>query len=144
MESFESQWKKITAALQSKQEKIISEAASQVFKKVVDRTPYGRPELWKSGTAPANYQPGTLRKGWEINWGNGYIHPVSSYSGKLSSVAGKESYRLGSDIYIKNSTPYAYVIEYGKSRIQAPQGMMRRSIKEYQRILNTVASKYKI
>ena len=143
MKKFLKRWEEIEEQLLSQQEKIITRAASQVYKEVVDRTPVGRPELWQSAP-PAGYEPGDLRKAWEINWGNGFIHATATYSGKLGAVSGAGFYMLGDDIVIRNQLDYAYAVEYGWSKKQAPRGMMRISIKLYQSFLDKETKKNKI
>jgi hypothetical protein len=143
IKKFLKRWDEIEGLLQSQQEKIITRAASQVYKEIVDRTPVGRPELWSS-PAPDGYKPGDLRKAWEIDWGMGYIHATATYSGKLGSVSGANFYVLGKDIWVRNQLDYAYAVEYGWSRKQAPQGMMRISIKQYQSFLDKATKNNKI
>ena len=137
-------WEKLEEKLQSQQEKVITRAASQVYKEMVDRTPVGRPEIWKAGKAPVGYKPGDLRKAWEINWGQGYIQANATFAGKLGSVTGAFRYTLGDDILVRNQTDYAYAIEYGWSTKQAPRGMMRISIKLYESFLDTAIKNNKI
>lgn len=139
---FLNQWEANEKKLVEQQEKIIAQAASQVYKETVDRTPYGRPELWKMKAAPG-YKPGDLRKAWEINWGTGFIHATASFTGKLNSVQGADRYKLGTDIYIRNQEDYAERVEYGYSS-QAPGGMMRISVKLYQTFLNKATKNNKI
>ena len=139
---FLNQWDKNVDKLIEHQTKAITQAASQVYKETVDRTPFGRPELWK-GIAPVGYKPGDLRKAWEIDWGTGFIHATASFTGKLNSVTGAQNYRLGNDIYIRNQAPYAEKIEYGYSR-QAPSGMMRVSVRQYQSFLNKATKNNKL
>jgi hypothetical protein len=143
IKKFEKRWLEIELELKSQQEKIITRAASEVYKQIVDRTPVGRPELWSSIPA-ADYKPGDLRKAWEINWGQGYIQATASYSGKLGSVSGANSYKLGDTIWVRNQTDYAYVVEFGWSRRQAPRGMMRISVKLYQSFLDRAIKNNKI
>ena len=128
----------------AQQTKIITQAASQVYKETVDRTPLGRPELWKNSMPPSNYSPGSLKKAWEINWGGGFIHATSSFSGKLNSVAGAGNYHLGNDIFIRNQEPYAYAVEFGWSKRQAPQGMARISVRLFRKFLDDATKKNKI
>jgi hypothetical protein len=143
IKKFEKRWLEIELELIEHQEKTITRAASQVYKEMVDRTPVGRPELWKM-PPPAGYKPGDLRKAWEIDWGKGYIKATASYSGKLGSVSGANSYKLGDTIWVRNQTDYAYAVEFGWSTRQAPQGMMRISVKLYKTYLDRAIKNNKI
>ena len=121
---FNTQWDRIEKELLEAQRRAISQAASQVYKETVDRTPLGRPELWKNSTVPDNYAPGALRKAWEINWGGGFINAAASFTGKLNSVSGASGYELGKDI--------------------APHGMMRLSVKKYKSFLEQAVARNKV
>lgn len=40
-------------------------------------------------------------------------------------------------MYLRNNLPYAYRIEYeGWSKVKAPEGMVRRNVARFRRILN--------
>lgn len=143
IKKFSKRWDEIEKELIEQQEKAVTRAASQVYKEMVDRTPFGRPELWNS-PAPANYTPGDLRKAWEINWGQGFIKAIASFSGKLGSITGASRYKLGDDIIIRNQLDYAHAVEYGWSKKQAPQGMMRISVKLYKTFLDAAIKNNKI
>ena len=95
--------------------KTLAEGVEILKENVEKRTPVGRPELWKY-PAHKDYLPGTLKNSWELS--------------KLS------------DLYytLYNDVPYAYRVETGWSS-QAPYGMMRVSLKEWESIINKIAKK---
>jgi len=95
--------------------KTLAESVEILKENVEKRTPIGRPELWKY-PADKDYVPGTLRNSWELS--------------------------RFSDLYysLYNETPYAYRVETGWST-QAPYGMMRVSLKEWESIINKIAKK---
>jgi hypothetical protein len=76
--------------------------------RVVKRTPVGNPALWNY-PAPSNYNPGTLKSSWEIDW--------DRRAGKIKSAE------------VHNDQPYAIRVENGWST-QAPYGMMRITFRE--------------
>lgn len=92
---------------------LIDKAADILFENIKKRTPIGRPELWHY-PAPKGYTPGTLRASWDIN-------------GSIN--------KTGGTIIISNDQPYAERVEYGWST-QAPEGMLRISLLEWQSIIN--------
>lgn len=92
---------------------IQKEAAKELIKRIQERTPIGRPELWKY-PAPKGYSPGTLRASWEMEG---------------------EEFRSAQIITIYNTQPYAERVEYGWST-QAPYGMLRISLLEWSSIIN--------
>lgn len=92
-------------------ERTLHQACQILFENIVKRTPVGNPALW-NWPAHKDYIPGTLKASWEI-----IIN--------------------GLDVTIQNLQPYAYRVETGYST-QAPAGMMRISLIEFQSILNEV------
>jgi hypothetical protein len=97
--------------------KVIQEACQLLYKRIVERTPVGNPALWKKGYAPPGYSPGALKANWKLE-------------------------KHGEDYIIYNDLPYAYRVETGWST-QAPYGMMRVSVLEFNSILEEVARRYK-
>lgn len=82
--------------------------------RIRELTPIGNPALWTSAPTPG-YTPGTLRASW-----------THSYN------------KTAKEGTIYNPMPYAYRVEYGWSK-QAPNGMVRIAIKEFEPILNGIA-----
>ena len=95
---------------------VIIKSAQLLYKQIVEYTPVGDPTLWK-WPAHADYVPGQLKASW-----------------KISDTIDK--------ITISNNQPYAERVEYGWST-QAPEGMLRRSIKAYPDMLQKSLSEYK-
>ena len=114
-----------------------------LFKEIVDRTPVGRPELWKFKPR-ADYKPGDLRKAWEIDFGNGFKKPVATFTGKNQSIVDANSYTLGNPIIIRNLTEYAEIIEFGNHSRQAPEGMVRVSLLKFNQFLKTAVKNNKV
>lgn len=52
-----------------------------------------------------------------------------------AGAAAVTAYRLGGKIYITNNLPYAFRLEYGWSRTQAPNGMVRITVAAYGQFL---------
>jgi hypothetical protein len=121
------------------------ENARQVVRKVsidlltatVLRTPVGNPDLWKNKNPPAGYVGGRLRANWTV----ALVAPDTTTTEAVDK-AGSSTIAKGSqtilasdgeeDIYITNSLPYAIPVEYGHSGVQAPQGMVRVTVAEFQ------------
>lgn len=92
--------------------------SKQLYKRIVDYTPIGNPNLWHPPYWPKGYTPGQLKASWVIE-------------------------KEGLEYKIKNEQPYAMRVEYGWST-QAPEGMMRRAIEEYPILVGRTATEYKI
>lgn len=136
MSKFLRQWAKVEEELNEALRKAVVESAMRTYGEIVDRTPVGRPDLWKSAP-PEGYVPGDLHQAWEISFGKGFkkVRAKRNYKSKLANFAAATSYRLGDTIWVRNRLPYAYRVEYGWSQ-QAPQGMMRTSVQKYKTFLD--------
>lgn len=128
MRPFQQQWADIEKELISKLEKAISEAATATYGEIVDRTPV---------------RSGDLHRAWEIDYGQGYTKLAATYGSKLQAINYSQNYKLGDDIWVRNQLPYAERIEYGYSK-QAPTGMVRISIKQYQHFLDKAVKRNRI
>lgn len=131
-DNFDVEFKKASKRIIEKYDKVFQKSATELSKKVVDRTPVGRPELWKT-RAPLGYRPGKLKGNWEASVG----HDYGSYNeGRLDPVGNKtksairkafESLKLRYEGILSNKTPYAEEIENGYSK-QSPAGMVKVSM----------------
>ena len=127
-------------------------APAQVVRKVsidlltatVMRTPVGNPDLWKS-KPPKGYVGGRLRANWNVS----LVTPDTSTTDAIDKDGGATIDRgrvaIGEadgvkDIFIMNSLPYAIPIEYGHSGVQAPAGMVRVSVAEFQAFVDQAAA----
>lgn len=97
--------------------KIQQEAARMLYNNIVRRTPVGNPSLWNPPYWPKGYVPGALKAAWII---------------EIS----------GDTVTVSNPLPYAERVEYGYST-QAPAGMMRISLLEWDGLLEKAARKFK-
>ena len=97
-----------------------------LFAKVIQRTPV---------------DTGRLRGNWFANLNS----PSKQMDGSGEGYEGV-TFRaaLGDSIYLVNNLPYAKVIEDGNHSQQAPKGMVKVTVAEYQRIFKQNAKKHKI
>ena len=106
---------------------------------MIDRTPVGDPLTWKQ-PAPAGYVGGRARGSW--NYGYGAIAPpveAIDGSGGASTArvaAGVTSHNPRGLHYITNSVPYMRRLEYEGWSKQAPAGMVRVTVTEFQRFVD--------
>lgn len=128
-------------------EKVARGTLIQLSTNIIKRTPVGNPDLWLS-PAPVGYVGGSLRGAWNASIGSS---DMSSSKGRIDKSGAKtigavavktETLKMGQTFYLTNPLPYAHRVEFGWSS-QAPQGMVRRSIVEANRILNGEVTKTK-
>ena len=83
---------------------------------------------------------GRLRGNWQttINSPATGVIGIRDEAAAIAEVQRMAAQSKGSDVVIlRNNLPYAYRIEFdGWSKVKAPQGMMRRNVSRFQRLLS--------
>lgn len=124
--SFESDWKKVSQKL----DKVLSEGI--------------RATLFEVGAAIIKDTPadtGRARGNWQssVNFGATGELPRKQ-KGKTGGVATTElsqelSVAIGNIFYLTNNVPYIRKLEYGHSKKKAPDGMVRKNLQHFNRLL---------
>lgn len=122
---------------------VVRKVSIDVLTKVVQRTPVGNPSLWKS-KPPAGYVGGRLRANWHTTFGAPSFKVTTERDqiGAATIARGTSTIQRAygeMDIYITNSLPYAIPVEYGHSQKQAPAGMVRVTVTEFQSFVDARA-----
>jgi hypothetical protein len=109
--------------------------AFDMLTKIVQRTPVGNPDLWKTKYPPKGYVGGRARANWQVD----LLDPDESSqvegedkSGASTIATGASAIgraQFGNVIWLYNNLPYIVRLEYGWSQ-QAPGGMVRLSVAE--------------
>lgn len=115
---------------------VVRKVGTSVLASVVSRSPVGNPKLWKS-KPPAGYVGGRLRANWNVS-----IHFPDQSTFLYRDQSGAPTIQRGikvlngwdgvGDIYVMNSLPYVRTIEYDAHSSQAPAGMVRITVTEFQ------------
>jgi hypothetical protein len=142
--SFSLDLSKAIENIKENRDKIVRGTLIQISNNIIKRTPVGNPSLWspQSLPAPKGYVGGSLRGAWQASIGGPDFTKTSrkqtsgigATGAEASGVANKVV--VGQTYYLTNPLPYARRVEFGWST-QAPQGMVRRSVIEAQRILDS-------
>ena len=123
--SFNSDIKKFNSRFDKAATNIFRGTALSLFGKVIQATPV---------------DTGRLRGNWfaSINRASKQVDgSAMGYEGVVFKA------KLGDSIYLVNNLPYAKVIEDGSSQ-QAPQGMVKGVVIEFNRVVKANARKYKL
>jgi hypothetical protein len=119
-------------------DQIVRRSLLDVSRNVILKTPVGNPDLWESGKAPAGYVGGRARNNWQASINNipgGEVDsPSASGADSLSSANAAINGAVGQVYYLVNNLPYIRKIEYLGHSTQAPSGMVRLSLKEFDQI----------
>ena len=121
--------------------RIINKAKGRIDT-VVQKVTY---DLFKAVILKSPVDTGRFRANWAAS--------VNSYGSVILDVEDKDGSETvnkmagvvlntpaGNVVYMVNNLPYAIPLEYGHSKIQAPHGMVRLSIEEFQNYLNKSVS----
>lgn len=124
---------------------VVKKVVMDVGAALVMKSPVGNPTLWLNpSAAPAGYVGGRFR----ANWQYGYGSPDRSTSAKIDKTGGPTISAIIGEVnghdaagvhYITNSLPYAQRIEEGHSQRQAPSGVVRLTVMEFQPIVEAAA-----
>lgn len=125
-------------------EQVVQKVGADLLASVVSRTPVGNPSLWKS-KPPAGYVGGRLRGNWNVSFGapDFKTTPVRDQSGGPTIGRGISiltHWKGEADIYVMNSLPYVRTIEYEGHSRQAPAGMVRITVTEFQAFVQQAAA----
>lgn len=105
---------------------------------IITRTPVGDPTEWAPGTpVPPGYVGGRARGSWQYAKGA----PLSQEPGGVDASGGASISRVAGGVqqgdpltthYITSNVPYMRRLEYDGWSRQAPEGMVRKTIIEFQ------------
>lgn len=122
---------------------VVRKVAIDMLAKTVDRSPVGNPTLWDS-PPPPGYVGGRFRGNWQVSFDAPTITEISRIdaAGSATLSAGQaviQAYHstVGS-IWLMNNVAYAQRLEYGHSS-QAPAGVVRVTVAEFQMFVNRAA-----
>lgn len=123
---------------------VVRKVSIDLLTATVLRTPVGNPDLWKS-KPPKGYVGGRLRANWTVSLGTPDPTTTGAIDKSGEATIGAGTATIGTAdgtqaIYMTNSLPYALPIEYGHSGVQAPAGMVRVSVADFQAFVNKAAS----
>lgn len=122
---------------------VVRKVALETLTRVVLRTPVGNPSLWK-GKPPKGYVGGRLRANWTVGIGapNRATGAPPDKTGQAAIQRGASAIGAADgtrDIYLMNSMPYVREIEYEGHSRQAPAGMVRITVAEWQTLVDAMA-----
>lgn len=125
---------------------VAAKATIDVLAAVVDRTPVGLPATWKVNIerakrglppVPPGYVGGRARANWNVSLGTPDLSVTFDIDASGAGTVARGATRIGTDTngedaYIVNSLPYIRPLEYEGHSRQAPAGMVRVTVAEWQ------------
>lgn len=129
-------------------ETVVRKTSIQILARLVNMSPVGNPDIWKSKYSPPGYTGGRFRGNWQVSFDapaegeTGRIDKSGSMTKALGNVV-IEQFKVGMNaIYFTNNVPYAYRLEMGHSK-QAPSGMVAVTAEEFSQFFNSAVSETK-
>ena len=124
-------------------DKLVRAVNLDLVRQVTKKTPVGNPSLWKS-KPPKGYTGGQAKGNWFATNGNPSSQIDNSVRAKNSSKPVNRAMSAinasaGQVFYIVNNLPYIRRLEYEGWSGQAPQGMVRVTVSEFNRRLERAA-----
>lgn len=111
----------------TKTDRVYRAIGLQMFGQIMERTPV---------------DTGRLRGNWQTTISNpasGELDVTSSNIAQAQLTATVNGVTIRDTIYFTNNLPYALAIEHGHSLRQAPQGMVKVTVAEFDRKLSKIA-----
>ncbi|SFB19128.1 hypothetical protein [Azotobacter beijerinckii] len=139
--SFELDLRAFVEKAKGNADQVVKKVGTDMLAKIVERSPVGHPELWKS-PPPPGYVGGRFRGNWQVTFGapaTAEVNRIDAEGGstKAAGAAVLAAYQSGiNSIWLTNTVPYAMALEFGHSIRQAPQGMARVTAAEFQQFVN--------
>lgn len=119
---------------------VVRKVVLDVGSSIVLKTPVGDPDTWKM-PAPAGYVGGRARGSWQYAQGA----PLAEEPGGTDAGGGESIQRVAAGVdggdpltqhFITSNVPYMRRLEYEGWSGQAPDGMVRKTIEEYQQFVD--------
>ena len=159
--SFESELKKFSVIALGNSEKVFRGTFLSLTASVIKRSPVGNPDLWVAfdktkgayvdyqsiRSVPEGYIGGRFRGNWQTDVNkppSGEVDTISKTGAEPLAKAKIVAFtaKLEDSLYLVNNLPYAVPLENGSST-QAPHGMVKRTVAEFNREVEKQARKLK-
>lgn len=152
---------KIVEKAKGRIDTVVVKVTADIFHDVIMASPVGNPKNWegfvearasantyhwleKAGFYQEGYVGGRFKGNWAASAGSykTEIYDVVDKNGGATvaaAIAVAEKAKSGGVVYLVNNLPYSQRLEYGYSK-QAPAGMVRVAITNYQSYVNNAVS----
>lgn len=130
MTNFKADFAKVIENAKNRIDIVIKKAEIRVFESVIMKSPV---------------DTGRFRGNWIATTGTpSFMHydDLKDKPGRVTKAAARSvinESQIGGITYLVNNLPYAYRLEYGRYSQQAPNGMVRLSVAEFEQWLNEAA-----
>jgi hypothetical protein len=141
-QQFQVDFTKLLKKAGNKARDVVRLSSLKLLESIDKKSPVGDPDYWAS-PAPAGYTGGQFRANWNYSIGSPDLTITANKDpngGDSVRRAQETNYSIGDKIYISNSLPYAYRLEYEGWSRRAPEGMVRISAIEFKDFVKKAAA----
>ena len=142
--SFSKQINKFTDKAAGNMDKVVRMSFIEMSTRVIRRSPVGDPSFWKM-KVPEGYTGGRFRANWQASVNTpktGAIdtdeNPETGKNTSTDSVTQAAKIKHGNSYWLSNTLSYAKDLEDGRSRRQAPNGIVKLVVAEWKTIVRNV------
>ena len=120
-------------------DKVVRGTLLDLSRRVVLRTPVGKPSLWQ-GPPPPGYTGGQARANWQASISSPASGTTTAIdktgTPTMTSIAGETQNAPGNVWYLTNNLAYINRLEFDGWSTQAKEGMVRVSLRELDRSID--------
>lgn len=126
---------------------VVVKTTTDIASRIVERSPVGNPDNWKN-PPPKGYVGGRFRANWQIGLdapAKGELNLIDADGELTKTRLAAEIERIGAGhvVHITNNLPYGPRLEYEGHSSQAPRGMVRITVAEFQSVVDKAAKEVK-
>ena len=146
--SFSADLSKFVTKATGKVEQVVRSVVLELGTRIIMRNPVGDVKYWKTKYPPKGYVGGRSRANWQYGFGQMPTNVLeivdktgaATIKSLTSGVMGAPAAGIH---WIANNVDYIQPLEEGWSRNQAPNGMVRVTVMEFERLVREEANNVK-
>jgi len=135
-QNFSKQMKEIADKMGQKVEDVAEQSTKALFGKIIEDTPIGNPSTWKT-KPPPGYVPGKAKANWMPSVGAPDTTVTESRESSISKLSKLDGNVAGNLVYLTNSVPYMYRLEFEGWSYQQPRLWIHNAVRSFENDLTT-------
>ncbi len=138
-QNFAKQMKEIADKMGKRVEDVAEKSTKELFRTIIEETPVGNPSTWKT-SPPPGYVPGKAKANWMPSVGAPDTTVTESRESSVSRLSQLNGNVAGKLVYLSNSVPYMYRLEYEGWSYQQPRLWIKRAVRSFESTLTKTIS----
>ncbi len=138
-QNFSKQMKEIADKMGKRVEDVAEQSTKELFRTIIEETPVGDPSTWQS-KPPPGYVPGKAKANWMPSVGAPDTTVTESRESSVSRLSQLDGNVAGKLVYLSNSVPYMYRLEYEGWSYQQSRLWIQRAVRSFESTLTKTIS----